>query len=57
MEINRQFYASAVLTWKKYLIVSTSRSFSVGVKALAKSEIPDQTLASLAFRWAVASLH
>jgi len=50
MELNRQFYASAVLTRKKYLLVSTSRSFSFGVKALAKSEIPDQPLASLAYQ-------
>jgi hypothetical protein len=32
MELNRQFYASAILTWKKYLLVYTSRNFSVGVK-------------------------
>jgi hypothetical protein len=49
MELNNQFYASAILAWKKYRLVSTSRSFSAGVKVLAKSDIPDQPLASLAY--------
>jgi hypothetical protein len=46
MEVSRQCYASAVLASKKYPLVSTSRSSSAGLNALAKSGIPDQLLAS-----------
>jgi hypothetical protein len=36
MELDRQFYASAVLTWKKYRLASTSRSFSAGVEGIGE---------------------